>query len=298
METISNVVNTASKAIWGEQPAADNETAGTEPVSGVQGKGTATEPYDQGNAADPTDPTTSNETAGKEPVSGLQGKGTATEPFDQGNSADVTETAGKDDLAGTTSLPIREKASETSSTPAATSDSFNSATAANASTAAHTSDITSIPATSSDVKPIGTTVTPSHQGADKPLAAPSSEAEVSAIKTQKDEAEELLKHDPTESSSAPTSTNLAPKTSGVAADGGDFDATKPGAGKEADRRSRTNTIRSVLSRADMVTGLLEEKGNHKGATDKSDASGAATGEKEKVSKMEKLKEKLHIGHKH
>lgn len=50
METITNVVNTvsttATKAIWGEQ----NETAGNEPVSGVQGKGTATEPYDQGNA--------------------------------------------------------------------------------------------------------------------------------------------------------------------------------------------------------------------------------------------------------
>lgn len=57
METItnvaSNVVTTASKAIWGEQkPAAamDNETAGQEPVNGVQGKGTPEEPFDQGNA--------------------------------------------------------------------------------------------------------------------------------------------------------------------------------------------------------------------------------------------------------
>ena len=35
---------------------------------------------------DPTNHTTRNETAGSEPVSGLQGKGTVTEPFDQGNS--------------------------------------------------------------------------------------------------------------------------------------------------------------------------------------------------------------------
>ena len=55
METISNVVNTVSgtvtKAIYGEQPTTtDNETAGNEPVSGVQGKGTLTEPYDKGNS--------------------------------------------------------------------------------------------------------------------------------------------------------------------------------------------------------------------------------------------------------
>lgn len=52
METISNVVNTvsatATKAIWGEQQ--NNETAGNEPASGVQGKGTAIDPYDGGNS--------------------------------------------------------------------------------------------------------------------------------------------------------------------------------------------------------------------------------------------------------
>lgn len=54
METISNVVSsvsgTVTKAIYGEQPTTSNETAGSEPVSGLQGKGTATDPYDQGNS--------------------------------------------------------------------------------------------------------------------------------------------------------------------------------------------------------------------------------------------------------
>jgi len=68
------------------------------------------------------------------------------------------------------------------------------------------------------------------------------------------------------------------KASGMAADGGDFDATKPGAGSEANR-------------------LLEEKGVHK--------TGGNTGPPEtgnddtaapKVSKLDKLKEKLHIKH--
>lgn len=62
METITNaasaVAATATNLIYG-QPAKENET--------------------------PSTTTTGNETGGKEPLSGEQGKGTVTEPFDQGN---------------------------------------------------------------------------------------------------------------------------------------------------------------------------------------------------------------------
>lgn len=57
METISNIVNTAtstvSNAIYGapsDEVTKHNETAGKEPVSGQTGKGTIDEPYDQGNS--------------------------------------------------------------------------------------------------------------------------------------------------------------------------------------------------------------------------------------------------------
>ncbi|KAF1849330.1 uncharacterized protein K460DRAFT_305356 [Cucurbitaria berberidis CBS 394.84] len=103
METITNIASTAtttvSNLIYGDQTK-NNETAGKEPVSGQEGKGTATEPFDKGNAATPLDTTAdrktfldygNNETAGKEPISGEQGKGTATAPFDQGNSAKATD---------------------------------------------------------------------------------------------------------------------------------------------------------------------------------------------------------------
>jgi len=72
------------------------------------------------------------------------------------------------------------------------------------------------------------------------------------------------------------------KTSGIAAEGGDFDATKPGAGREATR-------------------LMEEKGiKTEGATidstaPKPETASATSEEKAKVSKMAKLKDKLHIG---
>ncbi|KAK0630716.1 hypothetical protein B0T17DRAFT_507161 [Bombardia bombarda] len=69
------------------------------------------------------------------------------------------------------------------------------------------------------------------------------------------------------------------KSSGLVADGGDFDATKPGAGREADR-------------------LLEEKGVHRegpnGGVVGND--GAADGKhKDKVSLKDKIKAKLHKG---
>lgn len=113
METITNLASTAattaSKLIYGDQPKTeeaveqtkDNETAGKEPISGEQGQGTVTQPYDQGNLATPlaaADKGTfldyqNNETVGKEPVSGELGKGTVTEPFDQGNDSKATEKA-------------------------------------------------------------------------------------------------------------------------------------------------------------------------------------------------------------
>jgi hypothetical protein len=54
METVQNVVNAASKAIWGDQNAAEqttahNETGGQEPISGIKGAGNANEPFDKGN---------------------------------------------------------------------------------------------------------------------------------------------------------------------------------------------------------------------------------------------------------
>jgi len=69
------------------------------------------------------------------------------------------------------------------------------------------------------------------------------------------------------------------KSSGLEADGGDFDATNPGAGKEANR-------------------LLEQKGIHKDAPDEQPVPSSTSSDKfdktDKPSKLEKLKEKLHL----
>ncbi|KAJ5617063.1 hypothetical protein N7537_002177 [Penicillium hordei] len=49
METVNKYVNAASTAIWGESNSPQAQQHGEEPISGVQGKGRATDPYDAGN---------------------------------------------------------------------------------------------------------------------------------------------------------------------------------------------------------------------------------------------------------
>jgi len=66
METITNaatsVTTSVSNLIYG-QPAKDNETAGSEPISGAQGKGTVNEPFDQGNTENPVNTSSTTDTA-------------------------------------------------------------------------------------------------------------------------------------------------------------------------------------------------------------------------------------------
>lgn len=76
--TTSKMADTAKAQGTAHQQGAPG-ASGQEPPSGIQGKGTQNEPYDQGNqpeqAAGP----------GIEPPSGQTGPGTATKPYDQGN---------------------------------------------------------------------------------------------------------------------------------------------------------------------------------------------------------------------
>lgn len=93
------------------------------------------------------------------------------------------------------------------------------------------------------------------------------------------------------------------KTSGLQADGGDFDATKPGAGKEADRKSYPHHphLRN-LSIPNMISpkGLLEEKGIHNPTETTPDTNSSSAGNDDsgsptsgKRSLGQKIKDKLH-----
>lgn len=122
------------------------------------------------------------------------------------------------------------------------------------------------------------------QGADRPLERPSEDNQ-QAIREEKETTERALgERDRSGHSMEGAPHSVAEKgtgeqwvkSTGTVADGGDFDAAAPGAGKEADR-------------------LLGQQGGQREA----DPSVAEPTEKHEKPKLgEKIKEKLHIGHHH
>jgi len=245
---------------------------------------------------------------GKEPVSGQSGKGTADEPFDKGN--EETATGAPAASTGTSATKTTDTATDTpslGSSKTSASDSAPTSTTIGHHNPADGAD----PA--SGQKPFQ-----KQQGGDRPNEAPTGE-QSEAVKETKDEGEELLKkRDPNDHSGEPMKMHDGSeekvneeeddehpgqeggkkqgggtgeewiKTSGLQADGGDFDAAKAGAGREADR-------------------LLEEKGiarDERGGMVGTDGSPVPTDHKNpspsggahsKVKTIDKLKEKLHIG---
>ncbi|MCJ1308996.1 hypothetical protein MMC25_002651 [Agyrium rufum] len=279
--------------------------SGSEPLSGETGTGTAEKPYDGGNVegnsgAPASAPTT---TTGTEPSTT-----TGSEPFTTGTEPSTTTAT----EPSSTSTDFGDSSTTTKDTPsnpppstatAPTSDPLppSEAPAASNPTPNTASGLGAAPISNTAAPESGANTTPKNQGADAPMDDP---AETVADETKASEetgpsgtdtstavgstgggdiADKAAKGSGPDADDGPSTKEGTGekwvKTSGVAADGGDFDATKPGAGKEADR-------------------LLEEKGIHKEDPglhklgEGESASGGASGEK--VSMAQKIKDKLHI----
>lgn len=103
METITNAVNSVSTTVSNAIYGTGNETGGAEPVSGVKGQGTATDPYDKGNDANlnpstsahtnPTTTTTSSTTTSDTPSTNAHSSDTNTTATPSTSSTDAN-TAG------------------------------------------------------------------------------------------------------------------------------------------------------------------------------------------------------------
>ncbi|KAH8600005.1 hypothetical protein B0O99DRAFT_611560 [Bisporella sp. PMI_857] len=248
METVSNLTSAASRAIWGDSTTEKkkNEAVGQEPISGDLGNVKAGEPYDKGNVEPSAlgsaadSRTTNNETNGQEPLSGELGDTKAGEPYDKGN--------------------IVPPATLASHKPA---DIFgsNDPTSSTYSQKVH------------------------FQGAEHPQATPNSE-ELQAIKKTKNETETTAVTavgpgpKPLEEIAQEREPEREPLSTGVKADGGDFDATRPNAGKESQR---------LIS----DEGHVEEDGRVVVGEGKEEAPATGKEGKEKVSLKDKIKAKLH-----
>ncbi|KAI8966209.1 hypothetical protein F5Y11DRAFT_309688 [Daldinia sp. FL1419] len=283
METVNNVASAAVKAVWGE-----NKQNGPEPVSGQTGDTSRGEPYDAGNIEDPevqaakadanghTNGQTNGETNG------------ASEHTQDAQFAKETGTAkSAKDTPDNPSTELKSK-----STPNDTTKGQN--------------DVRSPEDPKTNPKSAPTDVNDAEDGPNeaqkldgpgpKPLDEVAREHGGDAGKIDKDESKPLPGEDtpgesggkssggvnededqdgPNAKSTGEGTGEQYVKSSGLQADGGDFDATKPGAGREADR-------------------LLEEKGIHpNGGEGGGDDASESSDKKDKKSIGQKIKNKLH-----
>ncbi|KAG5948096.1 hypothetical protein E4U59_004571 [Claviceps monticola] len=243
METITNIAQSASKAIWG--------TGGeqNEPVSGAQGDVNKGEPYDAGNI-DTNGPEQSNtkpdpalnkdlphNTIANEPdthtdttkPSPADAKPSRKQDDDRRDDVVVGE-EGEQQLTGPGPKPLATVAKE------------------------HGGDA-------------GNLKTESESKSKGPGSSENASSKATDDKGEQDKG----------------TGELYVKTSGLAADGGDFDASRPGAGREADR-------------------LMEEKGLERDTSDGSSShkthggssGGGVKSSHDKPSIKERVKEKLHL----
>jgi len=254
MEAINNMAGAASKAIWGEGANASGE----EPVSGQKGAGTTEEPFDKGNEEAPAEnkPTTSgvdtsSATNGDAPAQKQQGADRPGEAPGPENTEAIKKT--------------KESAESSASKDKESAESSSS------------KDKPKVPHTDEEREEAMQKGEFPHDPNDhsgEPL-------KIHDGSEKKTERSESVSHEGGGTLGGPAKGmgKEVVKASGVAADGGDFDATKPGAGSEANR-------------------LLEEQGVHKSKPDDpSDTTSTSPSPSDKLgkpSKMTKLKEKLHI----
>ena len=251
-----------------ETTQTQNETQGREPLSGETGDVAAGEPYDKGNAGTyfcPFPLHSSHSIAKQALMNILPADSTTTEPTAPSPTIDSTSnpTSTTDSTANPTSksdIPNNPIRSEHDTDKTGVTSIHNPTSATSSDKPTSSTDTSVDPAS-------GQQDTQKQQGADRPTDSPSSD-EHSRIKEAKREAEDAQNVDvsgpgprtleerakeggntsgstaagsegdddgPQKESKGEGTGEKYIKSSGMKADGGDFDASNPGAGREADR---------------------------------------------------------------
>ncbi|KAF5963421.1 hypothetical protein FBULB1_13404 [Fusarium bulbicola] len=267
METISNLTAAASKAVWG-----DDQTTNREPVSGVQGDTKHGEPYDAGNLG--TTSTLALETPQQEKVAQNFGSHDEERATGLGHEAPVSKPTETTNAASATpSVPTPNPHSK--DTSAGQNDTRDPAQADKGNKDLHDVDDTS---EGTDVK-LGEG--PGPQPIEKLAKEHGGDAGNAPVEGTSHKPTEVGSEGATESSKSENQPH-DPKedeyvtASGFAADGGDFDASKPGAGREADR-------------------LMGQKGIHLGESGSSDHSKTESHSSDKHHGSDEKKDKPSIG---
>lgn len=264
METITSIPAVVSKAIWGDKTQ--------EPVSGQQGKGNVNEPFDKGNdetGAPNTSTTAATTTTTTSDHNRVPDSGVDTSTNRTGPSEATSGLETGDPKSGQAPHVKQQGAANPLDAPSDHKPSGVPHTDEEREAAMAKGEFPRDPNDHSG-EPLKMHLGGSDNQASTGLQAGSSKA---------DRSKSVSQEGGTPHGKILGTGEQHVKTTGLAAEGGDFDATKPGAGVEASR-------------------ILEQKGiTHKTTPDKIsevDSRGSNDSETTKVSKMARLKEKLHI----
>lgn len=250
METINNMATAAANAVWGSNGTTESKQ---EPISGVNGDTSKGEPYDAGNMDPPKQPKQTQANGSAEPAG----------PPAQSTPSDTT--SGQNDT--------REPSNPATDVDANKQQVHTEGAGPNDGPELN----------GPGPKPVAT-VAKEHGG---DAGNNSSESSTDSLpgagegegKDDDDDDSGIQKH----SSGTGTGEQYV-KSSGLKADGGDFDASAPGAGREADRLLDQKGVKRETppAAADNVTdGATDDKANEESKT------------VEKLSLKDKIKAKLH-----
>lgn len=249
MDTVNNTVNNiaaaASKVIWGEpQETTDAanatvvpETKGTEPLSGELGDTLKGEPYDKGNLdSTDTDPTSTTKTTNPDPSTTLSPPGQAAKTIDPSRASSTSDIIAKT-LSDTHIAPLSSENPSTTSFKTSSEKPLTSAEKPliserinpnlplrSGNQSARVGDAGILGASTGGDKGL----TPGSgvgDGAEKPSSTSNEQdvkTDLKPLSGKKKEREEEKEEKGTGEKHIPTT--------GTVAEGGNFDATKPGAG--------------------------------------------------------------------
>jgi hypothetical protein len=255
METINSVATAAAKAVWGEGDASK------EPVSGAQGNVAKGEPYDAGNL----------DTPAQEKVEarlGNFGNDDGTSPSDKATGATTGVTTSTAADTSTKQIDTRHPEEVTEEPEVVDPDNLKGPGPKPIDVVAkeHGGD-----AGQSKQEPVGLS---SGVAAENPAPSDDKKA-TSGDQAGSGTGEEYI------------------KTTGFSADGGDFDATKPGAGKEADRLlEKKDHEGGATPAAAATTDKVADKSTETNGSDSKDTS-KSKHSKNKPSLTERIKAKFH-----
>jgi hypothetical protein len=269
METINNLASSASNTLFGSNSNNTKDVSGQEPIAGEQGRGTREDPYDHGNQELPKETPATHADARDGPSEAASGND---ETGDRNSAQQPALQAQKEG-----NIPAKEQQGSKKPNEEPKESDFQSKLPHNDEEREKMMEKGEFPHDPNDHS--GEPLHMHGEGGDKNKDVDDDETRA---KTERSKSVAHEGGDPHGEEKKGTGEQYV-KSSGLAADGGDFDASNPGAGAEANR-------------------LLEEKGIHKSEDNKGEPQNlGGAGESNdtgapKVSKLDKIKEKLHLKH--